>query len=146
MENTQYTPFLLSLFKDHLHIRGEYGLENGYSDVQSGSSPHTWRIPALKISTCTIFRIISTYVENTMTVHVKPAFGRDHLHIRGEYLGSYFLSSSKIGSSPHTWRIRFINTTTLNSFRIISTYVENTFVWLPKVRLFWDHLHIRGEY
>ena len=65
-------------------------------------------------------------MENTKAKEFGFAAEEDHLHIRGEYV------------------------TVLNddlvTYRITSTYVENTFlvvVWIIRIR---DHLHIRGEY
>ena len=54
----------------------------------------------------TIWRITSTYVENTGVQDVKQAIAEDHLHIRGEYYSGSGVEVRKI--------------------RITSTYVENT--------------------
>ncbi len=72
------------------------------------------------------FRIISTYVENTLF----------DLHLQ-------LLVS---GSSPHTWRIHFVTRHKHGSSRIISTYVENTHQLRNLPNQDQDHLHIRGEY
>ncbi len=53
------------IYKDHLHIRGEYTMKIISIDMALGSPPHTWRIQ----------------------FDGKPIIlsARDHLHIRGEY-------------------------------------------------------------
>ena len=51
--------------KDHLHIRGEYSIARWTTFCGSGSSPHTWRIRTRFTRNSDVFRIISTYVENT---------------------------------------------------------------------------------
>ena len=51
-----------------------------------------------------------------------------------------------VGSSPHTWRT-LINSGLFKPIeRIISTYVENTFIIEVNFIIRWDHLHIRGEH
>ena len=51
----------------------------------SGSSPHTWRILQDGAEMLGVARIISTYVENTITRSIGAQQDEDHLHIRGEY-------------------------------------------------------------
>ena len=51
-----------------------------------------------------------------------------------------------LGSSPHTWRIQTDFLKSARSSRIISTYVENTFIVPNNSYTLEDHLHIRGEY
>ena len=70
--------------------------------------------------------ITSTYVENTGGAHRKIRKARDHLHIRGEYLGVSLLGAGVLGSPPHTWRIRLGAFSMFLFLRITSTYVENT--------------------
>ena len=53
-------------------------------------------------------------------------FIQDHLHLRGEYLISIWITGIGLGSSPLTWRILYIVT--------------------RSERLHQDHLHLRGEY
>ena len=65
MENTKSGITWLSKTWDHLHIRGEYNSKVTFDIPISGSSPHTWRIPATKAFTKDEVGIISTYVENT---------------------------------------------------------------------------------
>ena len=71
-------------------------------------------------------RITSTYVENTMPKSCIKCFTRDHLHIRGEYSSALSSLSVNEGSPPHTWRILTMIRFFLKTFRITSTYVENT--------------------
>ena len=51
-----------------------------------------------------------------------------------------------MGSSPHTWRTPTPQIKLISSFRIISTYVENTDGPVVIDALEEDHLHIRGEH
>ncbi len=85
-------------------------------------------------------------MENTFSCSNAFPVNWDHLHIRGEYDWMVTIQRLQLGSPPHTWRIPLINFFTFSSVGITSTYVENT----PRIKslgwLFWDHLHIRGEY
>ena len=85
VENTEKVRCLRTKIQDHLHIRGEYELGYMLNDVRIGSSPHTWRIQAHFFKVWTKFRIISTYVENTIKFLRCYILVWDHLHIRGEY-------------------------------------------------------------
>ena len=71
-------------------------------------------------------RITSTYVENTKFATGTDANGRDHLHIRGEYVAYKPGGEIRVGSPPHTWRIHFKTLGAKRYIRITSTYVENT--------------------
>ena len=110
VENTFLTFSESSIFKDHLHIRGEYWLVMLCQMIHSGSPPHTWRIRTANNSNTVIVGITSTYVENTGFAPMKPYGNRDHLHIRGEYKIFGYQIFLMIGSPPHTWRIRYIDT------------------------------------
>ena len=93
-----------------------------------------------------LIRITSTYVENTIGFLNDNSFVWDHLHIRGEYSELWWKIELRIGSPPHTWRIRYKLTETGHLVRITSTYVENTAPAVPDSAKLEDHLHIRGEY
>ena len=93
-----------------------------------GSPPHTWRILKNDKFTTGETRITSTYVENTGKVNIKPIYGWDHLHIRGEYNFKAEKSYWPIGSPPHTWRILAFANSEAEWIRITSTYVENTII------------------
>ena len=112
--------------KDHLHIRGEYSKIKYTERSGLGSSPHTWRILYCYSHQERKYRIISTYVENTLKDIGKQQIIQDHLHIRGEYGLSKIQFNHNLGSSPHTWRIQNAMTVHIDGLRIISTYVENT--------------------
>ena len=78
---------------------------------------------------------------------LRSKYGReDHLHIRGEYKDIKLKDGDIEGSSPHTWRIQSAIYGKTYAYRIISTYVENTFYLGKEGDEIWDHLHIRGEY
>ena len=128
VENTTIFGAAELQFQDHLHIRGEYNAFSCSTVAYLGSSPHTWRIRLDLLSFLFSSRIISTYVENTLSKGILFSSQKDHLHIRGEYLHSKHLTSLRVGSSPHTWRIRTLRKCKFSFIRIISTYVENT-VW-----------------
>ena len=106
VENTDCYAFNIIIFRDHLHIRGEYiKLINELGKI---------------------IGITSTYVENTAKMKPNTRIIKDHLHIRGEYLIALFIVSLVTGSPPHTWRIPCKTTSRSVSVRITSTYVENT--------------------
>ena len=125
---------------------GEYISTSHFQWAFMGSPPHTWRIPQLISNWISSKGITSTYVENTYMDPAGTITRRDHLHIRGEYqeIGLCFLHNP--GSPPHTWRIQYGGNTIDNINGITSTYVENTGSSSAYVRLYEDHLHIRGEY
>ena len=132
--------------RDHLHIRGEYKMTFFIVILIPGSPPHTWRILQYCNLVVLIFRITSTYVENTKLDSSNLEHSQDHLHIRGEYSLSFDTETTSTGSPPHTWRILVKSTLADYTQGITSTYVENT-----AQRQCWhshhqDHLHIRGEY
>ena len=65
-------------------------------------------------------------MENTSPSRLFAEVGRDHLHIRGEYLHQLVGHFGQLGSPPHTWRI-LLNQAGVNpKDGITSTYVENT--------------------
>ena len=66
VENTSVIVIYKRKLQDHLHIRGEYGQLEYTRQMYVGSSPHTWRIQSHGFTLTIVFRIISTYVENTI--------------------------------------------------------------------------------
>ena len=93
-----------------------------------------------------IWRITSTYVENTVRLAWVAPLDEDHLHIRGEYIQQDNVITTKWGSPPHTWRIPYVAAPVTGRTGITSTYVENTSNGTTTRMKNWDHLHIRGEY
>ena len=73
------------LGEDHLHTRGEYSHLQLRQLNQSGSPPHSWRIPTMHSSSLIPYRITSTLVENTSCYLGSIIRVQDHLHTRGEY-------------------------------------------------------------
>ena len=128
VENTLKAMLVQLRKQDHLHIRGEHLSFLIIPFLPSGSSPHTWRTLEYHSVESKKHRIISTYVENTDMLRSIQNKRQDHLHIRGEH--SYSLSVILLyeGSSPHTWRILLKRKRYTGRDRIISTYVENTFI------------------
>ena len=111
-----------------------------------GSSPLTWRIPSSMIALKRLFRIISTYVENTKYLRSQLQCYQDHLHLRGEYAMTVHIDGLIMGSSPLTWRIPVRSLAHAALHGIISTYVENTLCEQLVKASIRDHLHLRGEY
>ena len=66
VENTFRFSLYSSQLEDHLHIRGEYGMQFEMFLIMEGSPPHTWRILNFIIKFINRLRITSTYVENTV--------------------------------------------------------------------------------
>ena len=110
------------------------------------SPPHTWRIPSGNQPVLPAYGITSTHVENTHTRSACCFVLGDHLHTRGEYLTPSFMTTSSIGSPPHTWRIQRLVLQNQHLMRITSTHVENTSPAEEKQPDTEDHLHTRGEY
>ena len=108
--------------------------------------PRTWRIQPRWNGDIDSLGITSTYVENTLNMHLPLMHQQDHLHIRGEYSIVAIVIVSKVGSPPHTWRIPCWDFWHEDSTRITSTYVENTSFLASTFEQLQDHLHIRGEY
>ena len=71
VENTVHEAKPISDVEDHLHIRGEYTINNIYSTRVLGSPPHTWRIQDADNPDNATVGITSTYVENTKPTHLK---------------------------------------------------------------------------
>ena len=71
-------------------------------------------------------RFIPTYVGHTVVVKCCFLHFPVHPHIRGAYGGEADLSSSCIGSSPHTWGIRSNSIIGSPFQRFIPTYVGHT--------------------
>ena len=65
VENTAMILKVSAVFKDHLHIRGEYPAQTFVSLPLLGSPPHTWRIHGSIKEVQGYQGITSTYVENT---------------------------------------------------------------------------------
>ena len=114
--------------KDHLHIRGDHSIPPFCRRPSRGSSPHTWRSLYQQEKLSSSYRIISTYVEITTSRWSKWDEVKDHLHIRGDHKQSTNLYQTFLGSSPHTWRSQHQNKNYKIVNRIISTYVEITFM------------------
>ena len=85
MENTSVPKLIKARLEDHLHMRGEYKVREGFEPSRRGSPPHAWRIQLLVVEFMESVRITSTCVENTSFVMKTANTGKDHLHMRGEY-------------------------------------------------------------
>ena len=75
VENTRSASLSLISGKDHLHTRGEYEEKVIMRKTYKGSPPHTWRIPLIKLTQGTGYRITSTHVENTVN---KSQYNNNH--------------------------------------------------------------------
>ena len=146
MENTLHGNNHEGRSRDHLHIRGEYEIVSSICVCHAGSPPHTWRILFLCYFSLHLYRITSTYVENTTSTSTWKKHVWDHLHIRGEYTLRAGSHLALVGSPPHTWRIHQIPKGNETRVGITSTYVENTCFAKGRRSSSKDHLHIRGEY
>ena len=134
------------LGEDHLHTRGEYSHLQLRQLNQSGSPPHSWRIPTMHSSSLIPYRITSTLVENTSCYLGSIIRVQDHLHTRGEYPIILHQLETLIGSPPHSWRIPCNRDFKFIILGITSTLVENTCVGVISTGHPEDHLHTRGEY
>ena len=130
---------------DHLHIRGENHFGNYTGSYKTGSPPHTWRKSTLFNLFGHFIRITSTYVEKMKQLTNQTFLSWDHLHIRGENSAGYETGVSNVGSPPHTWRKLVFDSELSLKVRITSTYVEKIIISSNNLRMFEDHLHIRGE-
>ena len=77
-----------------------------------------------------ITRITSTYVENTFRLRQECGPCGDHLHLRGEHLNDLIYLALGVGSPPLTWRTLVDGQSRGTGYRITSTYVENTILYL----------------
>ena len=131
----------------HPHIRGAYGVVLDQVDLDLGSSPHTWGIRGRRCNIC---------CPGPVHPHIRGAYvcGRSgrfpprpvHPHIRGAYEPAFFFSSSRSGSSPHTWGIQRLQISTGQLLRFIPTYVGHTRAGSPPILRRTVHPHIRGAY
>ena len=112
----------------------------------SGSSPHKWGIPKLAARLLVVCRFIPTQVGNTFKAGALPLGYAVHPHTSGEYASFPNGSSTRIGSSPHKWGIRFPSKTLLIHRRFIPTQVGNTRAGINRHLPFPVHPHTSGEY
>ena len=112
----------------------------------AGSSPHTWGIHSVVIAGEFCVRFIPTYVGHTGPFLRLSDCDAVHPHIRGAYCPSRDRQKSILGSSPHTWGIRYTCCQGWNRTRFIPTYVGHTFraQWANSMHSV--HPHIRGAY
>ena len=118
--------------KDHLHMCGEYLMNKCEYCHPPGSPPHVWRIQSVYPFSNQYHGITSTCVENTKSLLLYLVLHWDHLHMCGEYTKESFPANTNIGSPPHVWRIHDGNVYVLKLYRITSTCVENTCLFLCK--------------
>ena len=144
--NTEGIAKIAGVGRDHPHIRGEHMSQVAQGGRPAGSSPHTWGTQVTRPRDSANWRIIPTYVGNTLSAPRRGPLRTDHPHIRGEHLNIYARAVAFRGSSPHTWGTPVLSHKTAGQLRIIPTYVGNT-----PARSRWetqsaDHPHIRGEH
>ena len=126
MEKRFFIIFVLLLFRDHLHLRGEKGIRTIKIVNTKGSPPLTWR-KAVGIGDGTIpGGITSTYVEKREQFVKSVDKFRDHLHLRGEKGKLYRCNAVEKGSPPLTWRKVYSPVEGRFLDRITSTYVEKS--------------------
>ena len=110
----------------HPHIRGAYPRYRTRSIINTGSSPHTWGIRLARYRFGCRDRFIPTYVGHTCSIGMPGKIGSVHPHIRGAYIATNAVTSSMIGSSPHTWGIPSPPFIVPGAGRFIPTYVGHT--------------------
>ena len=146
MGNTDQTDRRKSSTGDHPHIHGEYVAVPNGALAASGSPPHTWGIHRLAFLFPAQTWITPTYMGNTSPRYLMMIRSKDHPHIHGEYACQALRSPKNTGSPPHTWGIQFSPVRPTISVRITPTYMGNTHIVPPKIKLCKDHPHIHGEY
>ena len=76
--------FTASPFPVHPHVRGEQQIVNCDLFFDPGSSPRTWGTDSPMIIQVPPERFIPTYVGNSASFRLIPAFSAVHPHVRGE--------------------------------------------------------------
>ena len=130
----------------HPHTRGAYIAGGGDAGRVSGSSPHTWGIPAQVPYNGTSFRFIPTHVGHTRPLRATRLFPSVHPHTRGAYACACSPAAASGGSSPHTWGILPVPGWRPGCRRFIPTHVGHTSGPGPCPRPPAVHPHTRGAY
>ena len=86
----------------HPRIRGEYCYPHIFSDLCSGSPPHTRGIPDNDFVITATARFTPAYAGNTGVPFLAPSNPRVHPRILGEYHTCRPPSAGSPGSPPHT--------------------------------------------
>ena len=130
----------------HPHTRGAYIAGGGDAGRVSGSSPHTWGIPAQVPYNGTSFRFIPTHVGHTRPLRATRLFPSVHPHTRGAYACACSPAAASGGSSPHTWGILPVPGWRPGCRRFIPTHVGHTRCRKTSPAPSAVHPHTRGAY
>ena len=103
--NTMLFLFAVFVGRDHPHLRGEYVSLTTCKSCNTGSPPLAWGIPTSGQNNIFICWITPTCVGNTKLIALASFQGRDHPHLRGEYIAFEKPGSSWLGSPPLAWGI-----------------------------------------
>ena len=127
-------------------MRGEYVFRSPGGRLPTGSPPLAWGIHLVKDGEGKITRITPTCVGNTRRSRFAAKVGRDHPHLRGEYLVAIQTKLLTKGSPPLAWGIPCVINNTSVDKGITPTCVGNTLIRLGQLTSVEDHPHLRGEY
>ena len=88
--------------RDHPRIRGEQSITVMVKFLRLGSPPHTRGADRKNLWSVGVSRITPAYAGSRITASRSYPSGRDHPRIRGEQSSACSISSSVMGSPPHT--------------------------------------------
>ncbi|RZM16724.1 hypothetical protein LDELB18P1_0769 [Lactobacillus delbrueckii] len=112
--------------KDHPHLRGEYTTQSRSKPQTPGSPPLAWGIRTFQKRLGNEERITPTCVGNTKVFYQDNDVGKDHPHLRGEYLVRCLTMVETKGSPPLAWGILSFKSAFIFRERITPTCVGNT--------------------
>ncbi|EHE85032.1 hypothetical protein CRL705_1907 [Latilactobacillus curvatus CRL 705] len=112
--------------ENHPHIHGEYNGSGNVAMTQWESSPYTWGVHAHITTIIKSRRIIPIYMGSTnLLLHLRIPY-RNHPHIHGEYSKGEDAVRSYLESSPYTWGVLYLRSSSPPDERIIPIYMGST--------------------
>ena len=125
-ENTPKLILPISVLRNYLRVRGEYGVSHVFAGFPVELPPRARRIPP------------STW-QNTVRLG-------NYLRVRGEYLASSSAAYTMLELPPRARRIRPVFFNTFIILGTTSACAENTWRHGAIASNCWNYLRVRGEY
>ncbi len=126
VEKTLNTKEVYSLYRKHLHARGEDDADLRMENEPVETPPRTWRRQFPSAPNRNGVRNTSTHVEKTSAPSAISRCHRKHLHARGEDALMRLTTLSASETPPRTWRRPRTCRAPFPSGRNTSTHVEKT--------------------
>ena len=125
-ENTPRSSKCDPAHRNYLRMRGEYIRSTVSVPYSSELPPHARRIRTFLQASVVDFGTTSACAENTIQTLLQGGHTRNYLRMRGEYLTSINLRSTRKELPPHARRIRGLCGGTVHLMGTTSACAENT--------------------